>query len=53
MTRADKHKKAGDEYVRSGGDKATREAVDTVAAQEAQRRQQVEAARRELNRRDR
>jgi hypothetical protein len=50
MSKADKHKKSGDEYVRSGGSKATRDAVDRVAAQEAQHRQQVEAARRELGR---
>lgn len=50
MTRAERHKHAGDEYERSGGDKATRDAVDLVAAREAQRRQAVEAARREMER---
>lgn len=49
-TRADRHKAAGDEYVRDGGDPAVRAAVDRGAASGAASRQQIEAARAELRR---
>lgn len=43
MSKAERHKKSGDEYERQGGSRRTRNAVDRAAAQEAQRRQSIEA----------
>ncbi|WP_162606535.1 hypothetical protein [Jiangella asiatica] len=49
-SKADRHKKSGDEYEKQGGDKATRNAVDVVRAQEVAERQRIEAAKAELRR---
>lgn len=50
-SKAEKHVAAGDRYVASGGSRSVRDAVDRTAAQEAAKRQAVEAARAELRRR--